>query len=81
MTLPEEPAEAIRAGVVGPGGFSRYVTHAMGRRRKQGRLGEPVDWLETEYGSVAEDEPAAAEAELREDGLRKLCGDRVVVSS
>lgn len=65
VTLPEELAEAIRAEV-GPGGFSRYVTQAIERRREQERLGELVDWLETEYGPVTEDELAAAEAERRE---------------
>ncbi|MFI1048105.1 hypothetical protein ACH4U3_20315 [Streptomyces griseoruber] len=65
VTLPEELAEAIRAEV-GPGGFSRYVTHAIERQREQSRLGELVDWLETEYGPVTEDELAAAEAERRQ---------------
>jgi Arc/MetJ-type ribon-helix-helix transcriptional regulator len=65
VTLPEELAEAIRAEV-GPGGFSRYVTHAMERQREQDRLGELVDWLETEYGPVTEDELTAAEAERRQ---------------
>lgn len=65
VTLPEELAEAIRAEV-GPGGFSRYVTHAIERQREQDRLGELVDWLEREYGPVTEDELAAAEAERRE---------------
>jgi hypothetical protein len=65
VTLPEELAEAIRAEV-GPGGFSRYVTQAIERRREQDRLGELVDWLETEYGPVTEEELAAAEAERKE---------------
>ncbi|MEU6799883.1 hypothetical protein [Streptomyces neyagawaensis] len=65
VTLPEELAEAIRAEV-GPGGFSRYVTHAIERQREQDRLGELVDWLETEYGPVSEEELAQAEAERRE---------------
>lgn len=64
VTLPEELAEAIRAEV-GPGGFSRYVTQAIERRREQDRLGELVDWLETEYGPVTEEELAAAEAERK----------------
>jgi hypothetical protein len=51
VTLPEELAEAIRAEV-GPGGFSRYVTHAIERQREQDRLGEAVDWWEKEYGQV-----------------------------
>ncbi|MFF0016206.1 hypothetical protein [Streptomyces sp. NPDC005374] len=65
VTLPEELAEAIRTEV-GPGGFSRYVTHAIERQREQDRLGELVDWLETEYGPVTEEELAEAEAERRE---------------
>lgn len=65
VTLPEELAEAIRAEV-GPGGFSRYVTHAIERQREQDRLGELVDWLEAEYGPVTEEELAQAEAERRE---------------
>ncbi|MBZ9642943.1 hypothetical protein [Streptomyces sp. PSKA30] len=65
VTLPEELAEAIRAEV-GPGGFSRYVTHAIERQRERDRLGELVDRLETEYGPVTEDELDAAEAERRE---------------
>lgn len=65
VTLPEELAEAIRAEV-GPGGFSRYVTHAIERQREQDRLGELVDWMETEYGPVTDEELAAAEAERRE---------------
>lgn len=65
VTLPEELAEAIRAEV-GPGGFSRYVTHAIERQREQDRLGELVDWLEEEYGPVTEAEMAEAEAERRE---------------
>lgn len=65
VTLPEEPAEAIRAEV-GPGGFSRYVTHAIERRREQDRLGEAVGWWEKEYGRVTEAELAEAEAERRE---------------
>lgn len=65
VTLPEELAEAIRAEV-GPGGFSRYVTQAIERRREQDRLGELVDWLEDEYGPVTDDELAEAEAERRE---------------
>lgn len=64
VTLPEELAEAIRAEV-GPGGFSRYVTQAIERRREQDRLGELVDWLETEYGPVTEEELATAEAERK----------------
>jgi Arc/MetJ-type ribon-helix-helix transcriptional regulator len=65
VTLPEELAEAIRAEV-GPGGFSRYVTHAIERQRELDRLGELVDWLESEYGPVTEAEAAEAEAERRE---------------
>lgn len=65
VTLPEELAEAIRAEV-GPGGFSRYVTHAIERQREQDRLGEAVAWWEEEYGEVTEAELAEAEAERRE---------------
>ena len=65
VTLPEELAEAIRAEV-GPGGFSRYVTQAIERRREQDRLGEAVAWWEKEYGEVTEAELAEAEAERRE---------------
>ncbi|OIJ92726.1 hypothetical protein [Streptomyces colonosanans] len=65
VTLPEELAEAIRAEV-GPGGFSRYVTHAIERQREQDRLGEAIAWWEKEYGEVTEAELAEAEAEHRE---------------
>ncbi|KRD00821.1 hypothetical protein [Streptomyces sp. Root264] len=65
VTLPEELAEAIRTEV-GPGGFSRYVTQAIERRREQDRLGGLVDWLEAEYGPVTEEELVEAEAERRE---------------
>ncbi|MER5477948.1 hypothetical protein ABT026_13385 [Streptomyces sp. NPDC002734] len=73
VTLPEELAEAIREEV-GPGGFSRYVTHAIERQREQDRLGELVDWLETEYGPVTEEELAAAEAERR--GIERAHAER-----
>jgi Arc/MetJ-type ribon-helix-helix transcriptional regulator len=65
VTLPEELAEAIRKEV-GAGGFSRYVTEAVERQRERDRLGELVDWLETEYGPVTESEMIEAEAERRE---------------
>lgn len=65
VTLPEELAEEIRSQV-GPGGFSRYVTQAVERQRERERLHEAVDWWESEYGSVTEEELAAAEAERRE---------------
>ncbi|MFF5406420.1 hypothetical protein ACFY8K_25785 [Streptomyces misionensis] len=65
MTLPVETAEAIRAEV-NSGGFSRYLTRAMERRRECDRLGELVDWLEAGYGPVPEEEPVQAEAERRE---------------
>jgi len=64
VTLPEELAEAIRAEV-GPGGFSRYVMQAIERQRERDRLGELVDWPETEYGPVTEAEMAETEAERR----------------
>ncbi|MFF3561390.1 hypothetical protein ACFYXS_15250 [Streptomyces sp. NPDC002574] len=65
VTLPEELAEAIRTEV-GPGGFSRYVTHAIERQREQDRLREAVEWWEKEYGEITEDEMIEAEAERRE---------------
>ena len=65
VTLPEELAETIRAKV-GPGGFSRYVTQAVERQRERERLHEAVDWWESEYGPVTEEELAEAEAERRE---------------
>jgi Arc/MetJ-type ribon-helix-helix transcriptional regulator len=65
VTLPEELAEEIRREV-GPGGFSAYVTQAIERQHERDRLGELVDGLEREHGSVTEAELAAAEAERRE---------------
>lgn len=65
VTLPEELAEEIRSEV-GPGGFSRYVTQAVERQRERERLHEGVDWWESEYGQVTEEELAEAEAERRE---------------
>ncbi len=65
VTLPEELAEAIRADV-GAGGFSRYVTQAIEHQRERDRLGDLVDWLETEYGPVTETEAIEALAERRE---------------
>lgn len=65
VTLPEELAEEIRSQV-GPGGFSRYVTQAVERQRERERLHEAVDWWESEYGQVTEEELAEAEAERRE---------------
>ena len=65
VTLPEELAEEIRSEV-GPGGFSRYVTQAVERQRERERLHEAVDWWESEYGPVTDEELAEAEAERRE---------------
>lgn len=65
VTLPEELAEAIRAEV-GPGGFSRYVTHAIERQRERERLHEAVQWWESEYGEITEAELAEVEAEHRD---------------
>jgi hypothetical protein len=65
VTLPEELAEAVRSEV-GPGGFSRYVTHAVEQQRERDRLGEAVAWWEQEYGEATEAELAEAEAERRE---------------
>lgn len=70
VTLPEELAEAIRTEV-GPGGFSRYLTQALERKREQdrlerNRLGEFVEWWESEYGAVTEEELAEAAAQRRE---------------
>lgn len=81
VTLPEELAEAIRAEV-GPGGFSRYVTHAVERQREQDRLGEAIEWWEKEYGEVTEAELAEAEAERRdiEQQHAKLARGRRVVA-
>ncbi|MEV7861982.1 hypothetical protein AB0O86_24910 [Streptomyces hirsutus] len=64
VTLPEELAEAIRSEV-GPGGFSRYVTHAIERQRESERLGEAVEWWESEYGEATDAEMAEAAAERR----------------
>ncbi|WP_189881948.1 hypothetical protein [Streptomyces xantholiticus] len=77
VTLPEELAEAIRAEV-GPGGFSRYVTHAIERQRERERLGEAVDWWESEYGEVTDAEMAEAAAERREieRAHAQLAGER-----
>jgi hypothetical protein len=65
VTLPEELAEEIRSEV-GPGGFSRYVTQAVERQRERERLHAAVDWWESEYGPVTDEELAEAEAERRE---------------
>ncbi|WP_328839568.1 hypothetical protein [Streptomyces europaeiscabiei] len=65
VTLPEELAEAIRAEV-GPGGFSRYVTHAIERQRERERLHEAVRWWESEYREITEAELAEVEAEQRD---------------
>ncbi|MET9109673.1 hypothetical protein [Streptomyces zhihengii] len=64
VTLPEDLAEAIRSEV-GPGGFSRYVTHAIERQRERERLGEAVDWWEAEYGEITDAEMVDAAAERR----------------
>lgn len=65
VTLPEELAEAIRTEV-GPGGFSRYVTHAIERQRERERLHEAVQWWQSEYGEITEAELAEVEAEHRD---------------
>ncbi len=65
VTLPEELAEAIRTEV-GPGGFSRYVTQAVERQHERDRLHEYVEWWESEYGAITDEELAEAEAERRE---------------
>ncbi|MDT0303538.1 CopG family transcriptional regulator [Streptomonospora wellingtoniae] len=65
VTLPEELAEAIRK-TVGSGNFSHYVTHALERQHERDRLGEFVQWWESEYGEVTEEELAEAAAERRE---------------
>jgi Arc/MetJ-type ribon-helix-helix transcriptional regulator len=65
VTLPEELAEEIRTEV-GPGGFSRYVTQAVERRRERERLHGAVDWWESAYGTVTAEESAEAEAERGE---------------
>ncbi|WP_448317647.1 hypothetical protein [Streptomyces sp. CO7] len=56
VTPPEEPSEASTGG----------VSRATEQHRGPDRLGELVDWLETEYGPVTEQELAAAETERQE---------------
>lgn len=65
VTLPEELAEAIREKV-GSGSFSHYVTQALERQSEQDRLQEFVEWWESEYGAVTEEELDEAAAERRE---------------
>ncbi|MFJ4853674.1 hypothetical protein [Streptomyces sp. NPDC088730] len=79
VTLPEEPAEEIRAEV-GPGAFSAYVTRAIERQREHDRLEELVGRLEVEYGPVTDADPSAAESGRRgKDSHRS--GIRVVTSA
>lgn len=65
VTLPEELAEAIRAEV-GPERFSRYVVQAVQRQHERDKLSEYVEWWESEYGAITEEELAEAEATHRE---------------
>jgi len=51
VSMPEELAEAVRSRA-GAGGFSRYVSDAVEREIRHDRLGELLDELEAEYGSV-----------------------------
>jgi Arc/MetJ-type ribon-helix-helix transcriptional regulator len=64
VTLPEELAEAIREKV-GPGNFSAYVTQAIERQQARERLHDAVEWWESEYGAITDEELAEAEAERR----------------
>lgn len=64
VTLPEKLAEAVREEV-GPGEFSRYVTQAIELRRERERLHAAVEWWESEYGAITDEELAEAEAERR----------------
>jgi Arc/MetJ-type ribon-helix-helix transcriptional regulator len=64
VTLPEELAETIKAEV-GPGNFSSYVTQAIERQRERERLHAAVEWWESEYGAITDEELAEAEAERR----------------
>jgi hypothetical protein len=52
VSMPEDLATAIRERT-GPGGFSRYVTEAVQRRFQHDRLGDLLDELDTEFGSVS----------------------------
>ncbi|WP_406259817.1 hypothetical protein [Streptomyces nigra] len=64
-----DASRGARRGIraeVGRDGFSRYVMHAMERRREQDRPGEFADLLETGCGHVTKEEPAQAEAERLE---------------
>ena len=65
VTIPEELLDEIRADAA-ERGLSAYVTDALRVKRDRDRLVELVDWLQEEYGPVAEEESAAALAELDE---------------
>jgi hypothetical protein len=51
VSMPEELAEAVRTRT-GAGGFSHFVTEAVGREMRRALLGELIDELEAEYGPV-----------------------------
>ncbi|WP_090769085.1 CopG family transcriptional regulator [Nonomuraea maritima] len=65
VTIPEELLDEIRTEAA-ERGLSAYVAEALRFKRDRDRLVEMVDWLEEEYGPVAEDERAAAREELDE---------------
>ncbi|MBV9381548.1 MAG: CopG family transcriptional regulator [Streptosporangiaceae bacterium] len=52
--MPEDLTAEVRART-GPGGFSRYVTEAVGAQLRHDLLGELLDELEAEYGPVPEE--------------------------
>jgi len=65
VTVPSEVAEEIRARA-GRGNVSAYVTQALLRQLEHDRLGDLVAGLEAVYGSVTDEELAAARAEWPE---------------
>ena len=54
VSMPEDLAAAVRDRT-GPGGFSRYVTEAVGEKMRLERLGELSAYLEARYGPIPED--------------------------
>jgi len=54
VSMPEDLTAEVRART-GPGGFSRYVTEAVGAQLRHDLLGELLDELEAEYGPVPEE--------------------------
>ncbi|MEU3169294.1 CopG family transcriptional regulator [Streptosporangium sp. NPDC006930] len=65
VTIPEELLDEIRADAA-ERGLSAYVAEALRFKRDRDRLLELVNWLEEEYGSVTDDERAAALEELED---------------